>query len=115
MLLTRGRVLLLLAYLATMGVVVAALVAARRRVIASLDTPQAREQWRAWKAETARQKQSGEAVARRAVTSDEPPALILLRDRFPAIVVSTVLICSFLFAFLAFVVRGVLGPGRPTP
>lgn len=111
--LTRAQTLLLLAYLTTMTVVVAAFVAARRHVIATLDTPEARRQWRAWREQTHRQNPGG-AVARRPVTSGEPPALILLRDRFAAIVVTTLVIGSFLFAFLAFAARGAFRTRRPT-
>jgi hypothetical protein len=106
--LTRAKILLLLAYVATMVAVVAALLVARRSALATLDTPKAREQWRAWKTETERQKKTGDPIDRRSVRSDEPPALILLRDRFPAILVTSVLIGSFLFAFLAFVTWGAI-------
>lgn len=97
-----------MAYLATMAGLVAALVLARRQVIATLDTPEARRQWRAWREQTQKQPEGG-AVARRPVTADEPPALILLRDCFAAIVVTTLAIGSFLFAFVAFAVRGAFG------
>jgi hypothetical protein len=102
--LTFGRIAWLLAYVAAMSAVVAALVVARGRVVATLDTPEARQRWQQWKEET-RRKSDG-PIQRRPVRSDEPPALILLRDRFPAIVATSVLICSFLFAFLGFAARG---------
>jgi hypothetical protein len=105
--LTPSRLAWLLAYLAAMSAVVAALVVARGRVVASLDTPEAREQWQRWKDETRRQ--SDGPIQRRPVRSDEPPALILLRDRFGVIVATSVVICSFLFAFLAFAARGAFG------
>lgn len=108
---TRATILWILAYLAAMTLVVAGLMVVRQRTVASLDTPEARRQWQTWKQQTAKQQPAAGAVRRRPVTSDEPPALILLRDRFGAIVVTTVMICSFLFAFLAFVARGALGSG----
>jgi anti-sigma factor RsiW len=104
-----------LGYLAVMAAIVAALVVARRRVVATLDRPEARAQWRKWKEQTARPADASHPTQRRPVTSDEPPALILMRDRFAAIVVTTVLIGSFLFAFLAFVVRGAFRGGRSIP
>ena len=112
--LTRATIVWLLAYAAVMTAVVAALVVARKRVLARLDTPEARRQWQAWKEKTADEQVAAGPVRRRAVQSDEPPALILLRDHFAAIVATTVMICSFLFAFLAFVMRGALRSGRPT-
>lgn len=108
MAITRARSLLLIAYLATMAAIVAAFAFARRHVITTLDTPEARQQWRAWKEQTTKQNQGG-AATRRPVTSDEPPALILLRDRFAAVVATTLLICSFLFAFIAFAASGAFG------
>jgi hypothetical protein len=112
---TRAIVLCLLIYLVVISAVVAGLVLARRRVLATLDTPEARREWQAWKAKTAEQQDSAEPVRRRPVKTDEPPALTLLRDRFAAIVATTVLICSFLFAFLAFVIRGAFRRGGTTP
>ena len=107
---TVSKIAWLLSYLAAMSGVVAALVVARERVIATLDTPEARQEWQEWKEETLRK--SPGPIERRPVRSDEPPALILLRDRFPVVVGSSVLICSFLFAFLAFAARGALGSKR---
>lgn len=115
MALSRTKLFWLLAYLAVMTALVVALVVARRRTMAALTTPEARQQWRAWKDQTVLQKNSGGPVERRPVVSDEPPALILLRDRFPTIVASSVLICSFLFAFLAFVAQGALRDRRRAP
>jgi hypothetical protein len=105
--LTVSRIAWLVSYLAAMCAVVAALVLARGRVLATLDTPEARRQWQNWKEET--QRKSAGPIERRPARSDEPPALILLRDRFPAVVISSVLICSFLFAFLGFALRGAFG------
>jgi hypothetical protein len=111
MAITRTKLLLLLAYLATMGAVVASLVTARQSAFAELDTPEAREQWRAWAEETQR-KDAGGPIERRAVGGQEPPTLILLRDRFAVIVLSSLLISSFLFAFIAFAAWGAFRSGR---
>lgn len=109
--LTRSTLFWLLAYLAVMALVVAGLIVVRQRTLARLDTPEARRQWQQWKQQTAKQ-QAGGPVRRRPASSNEPPALVLLRDRFGAIVVTTVMVCSFLFAFLAFVARGAVGSRR---
>jgi hypothetical protein len=110
----RAIIIWLLAYIAVMTAIVAALVVTRKRVLATLDTPEARRQWQAWKEKTADEQSTAGPVRRRPVQNDEPPALILLRDRFAAIVATTVMICSFLFAFLAFVARGAFRSRRPT-
>jgi len=110
--LRRANVLWLLTYFAVIAAVVTGLVVARRRTLA--DTPAAREKWRVWKERTNQQPKTSDPVQRRVVSSDEPPTLILLRDRFPVVVATMVLICSFLFGFLVFLVKGVVRSGRPT-
>lgn len=108
----RATVFWLLAYLAAMTLVAAGLVILRQRTVAGLDTPEARRQWQAWKQEASDEHKAAGPVRRRPIRSDEPPALVLLRDHFAAIVATTLMICSFLFAFLAFVASGSVGGGR---
>ena len=79
---------------------------ARQRVIDSLGSPEALAQWRAFAEETRKEPAPGQAVARRPVKSDEPPALVLMRDYFTAIAGTSLLIGSFVYAFLAFLVLG---------
>jgi len=100
------RVLWFAGYLLTMSVVVAGMYWARQAVVTKFGSPEALGQWRQWKAETERMRREGGPVQRRAVTSDEPPALVLMRDSFGAILAGSVAISSFLFAFLAFTIRG---------
>jgi hypothetical protein len=97
----------LAAYLAFMASLAAALVYARGRVISQLSSPEALADWQAWKAETERQAQRPGAPPRRPVHSAEPPLLILMRDHFPAIAAMTLVIGSFLFGFVMFVLRGI--------
>lgn len=103
------RVLLLwsIAYLAMTAVVVWGLRSAREAVIAQMSAPEAKQAWGEWRGETERPPEPGLPVARRPVQSDEPPALILMRDHFPVIMGVTLLIGSFLFAFLGFLGRGI--------
>ena len=74
--------------------------------MANFGSPQALAEWRQWKTETERMRDEGSAGQRRAVKSDEPPALVLMRDSFAAILAGSIAIGSFLFAFLAFIIRG---------
>lgn len=97
----------LAAYLIAMAALVSALVVARNRVVERLSQPEAQQQWQAWRDEAQRRKDSQGPAGGRAVVSEEPPALVLLRDRFPAIVATSLLIGSFMFAFLMFLARGV--------
>lgn len=97
----------LMAYAIVMAVLVSALVITRNRVVARLSQPEAQRQWQAWRDEAQRRNEIQGPTSRPVVVSEEPPALVLLRDRFPAIVATSVLIGSFLFAFLMFLARGV--------
>ena len=47
-------------------------------------------------------------VKRKAIVSDEPPGLVLMRDRFPVILVVAILMGSFFFGFLMVLIRGSL-------
>jgi hypothetical protein len=93
-------------YLALLALLLLLLAEARRQTIAALDSALARRQWQAWKAEVQREAQRGPAVRRRVPTSEEPPALILLRDHFGAVAFSSAVICTCLYLFLAIVIRG---------
>lgn len=101
----------LIGYIVMAAAVISLLVYARQQTIAQLDTPEARAQWQAWKAETERQANSQGPVTRRKVQSDEPPALVLLRDHFATIVGMSLTVASCFFLFLMLIVRGV----RKTP
>lgn len=107
-----AHIVWLAGYLAVMGGLVACLVHLRGEAIADLERPEVLAQWQAWKAETQRLSRAGGPVSRRPVTSEEPPALVLLRDNFPAVVATSLLAASFLFGFLAFVARGSLAHKR---
>jgi hypothetical protein len=102
------------AYLMTMAALILALVVVRGRVVANLSSPESLADWQRWKDET--QQESGTTnvgpVQRIPVKSDEPPALILMRDYFAAILAVALLISSFLFGFLMIVIRGVWAGGR---
>ncbi|HUY92992.1 MAG TPA: hypothetical protein VMV10_29955 [Pirellulales bacterium] len=101
-----GLLLWLVAYLATMAGLAAALVYVRRQTVAQLSSPKAMADWQAWKAETERQAERPGASGRRPVRSDEPPALVLLRDHFAPIMAMSLTVATFLFGFLAMILRG---------
>ncbi|HVW36495.1 MAG TPA: hypothetical protein VHB99_04290 [Pirellulales bacterium] len=105
--LSAGLLLWLAAYAIVMAALAATLLYARQQVVAQLSSPQALADWQAWKAETERQAKQPVASARRPVRSDEPPALVLLRDHFAPIMAMSLTVASFLFGFMMLVVRGV--------
>ena len=106
----------LLGYLVLMALLVVVFVEARRRTIATLDNPQARAQWQAWRKEAQRQSQGVGPVRRRPPKGDEPPALVMMRDHFAAALGSALAIASCLYLFLVIVARGAIrsaSPSRP--
>ena len=101
-----GILVSLLIYATAMALMVWGLCVAQKRVIATLGSPEALAEWRAFAEETRKPPGPGEAVQRRPVKSDEPPSLVLMRDHFIAIAATSLLIGSFVYAFLAFLVLG---------
>ncbi len=94
-------------WLLVMALVVWLLIHVRHRVIASLVTPAAQADWQDWRqAETAREANPQAPVRRRAPKSAEPPALVLLRDSFPAVVGAMLVVTTLCFAFGWISLRG---------
>ncbi|MFO0905360.1 MAG: hypothetical protein U0939_20295 [Pirellulales bacterium] len=62
--------------------VVAGMLWARRAAIATYGTPAAQAEWEDWRREAAAQAESGGPVQRKVPRSEEPPALMLMRDHF---------------------------------
>lgn len=96
----------LAAYAAVMTLVTLGLFAARRAAIATLDNPQARAEWQAWKKAAEQAANAPGPVKRRPPKSAEPPALVLMRDHFGAVLGAGLTIGSCLYAFLAIALRG---------
>lgn len=105
-----------LVYLVTMAAIVWALLTARRWALAELSRPEAQAQWDQWREEERQRAEAGEGpVARRPPKSIEPPALVLLRDSFAAIIASALVLATVMFAFVMLVVRGAWRSPSPAP
>ena len=106
---TRSVWLWMAAYVAAMTLTVWLLWSARASALAQLDDPEQRAQWQAWKQqEESRALEKTAPVERRPPTSEEPPTLVLMRDHFAAAVATCLAAGTVLFAFLAFVARGLM-------
>lgn len=113
----RGNLLWLAAYALVMAAVVAAMLELRRVALATLDMPKARAQWQAWR-EAPPNRRTDLPVKRHPPSSDEPPALVLMRDYFGVMMSAALVFGSLLFAMIMFSVRGVLWRDRehaPSP
>ena len=83
--------------------------------LAQADRPELRAGWEAWKDDVRSNEAAGAGPVRRRVpTAQEPPATILLRDHFPAILVTVLLVWSAFFAFLAMTLTGAMRTSTPT-
>jgi len=106
----------IIGYLGLMILIIAALFHYRQVAVAALASPAAQADWQAWKqAEEDRSRDPDALVRRKPPRSDEPPHLVLLRDHFPAVLGSLLLITSFFYGFLALTLRGAFGQTEPGP
>jgi hypothetical protein len=94
-------------YAVVLALIAWAVLAARERTLRLLGTPEALQQWRDFQQqERDRAAQSGQPVRRHVPTSLEPPALVLMRDHFPVILIGALAIGSTFYGFAVFVLRG---------
>lgn len=110
--LLRSNLFWLAAYLLAMSAVVWLVFRAHHTLVPLYSTPQAQEDWEAWRAEAARQQTSG-PVWRRVPKSDRPPALRLLEEHFGVCLTMCLVLGSALFVTLMMMFRGVAT--RPSP
>jgi hypothetical protein len=89
-------------------VVVLAMVKARQAALSQLSTPQSVAEWKQWREDVQEQQSARGPVQRRVPTSDEPPALVLMRDYFGTSLFGAVLFSTALYWVLAWLVSGVM-------
>lgn len=80
----------------------------RDRMVASLSTPESQASWEQWREEVKRAQAEDSPVQRRIPKSEEPPALIMMRDRFPVILTGALVTWTFFYGFTIVIVRGLL-------
>ena len=100
-----------LGYLAMVLAVIAALRSYRAKALATYASAEADQQWQAWREAADELGRTG-PVQRAKPESSEPPALVLMRDHFPACLGISLLLSSCLFVCLMLTVRGALRPTR---
>jgi hypothetical protein len=103
----------LVGYLALAGFVVWEMRQWRESIVLDLSTPKAQADWNQWRAEAAKDDGKHSPVQRAVPKSSEPPTLILMRDYFPACLIGLLIPLSALYAFIAWLVCGVLRPATP--
>jgi len=100
---------LLVGYAILVAVVVGAMIWAKQSV-AQLETRESISDWQNWRADVREQKKSPGPVQREIPKSAEPPALVLLRDKFAVLLVGALLFSSLLYWVIVWFVIGILSP-----
>jgi len=118
--LTWANAIWLVCYFAMINGIVVSLVRVRERVLTEMSTPEARQKWQDWREEARRQTTGEGPVQRRMPSSPEPPALVLMRDRFAMVVTAGIVFSTVFFVFMMILVRGVMNsrirrPGQTLP
>jgi hypothetical protein len=91
-----------LVYLAVVAAIVWQLGVLRASVLARLGTPAAQAEWEQWRADATKPG----PVARREPKSNEPPALVLLRDYYGVCLGAAIFFSSLLFLVTMLLARG---------
>ncbi len=100
----------LFAYVLCIALVVGGMFMARARSLAAFDTPAAEAAWQDWREDVRNEIPTSGSTRRRVPKSEEPPALVLMRDYFAACTLFAVVMSSALFLTTAIVVKGALQP-----
>lgn len=95
-------------YVALVGVVGGCMFWVRQSVLTELSTPQSMADWKAWREDVRQQQAKPGPVERRVPKSDQPPALVLLRDYFVVSIVGALVFSSTLYWIMAWFVTGAL-------
>ena len=98
----------LIGYVVIAGAVASGLFWVRRGVLATFSTPESRADWQSWREDVRRQKTNPGPVERRVPKSDEPPALVLMRDYFGVSFAGAVFFTSLLYWIVAWFITGAL-------
>jgi len=103
-----------IAYAALVAAVVAATLKTRDWAIEQLATPKSLADWQTWRDDVQQQQGQSGPVQRRVPKSNEPPALVMMRDHFAVSLFAAVLFSTMLFWVFAWFVMGVMKPAGPS-
>lgn len=90
------------------GAVLGAMYYLRQSSMAELSSSRSISEWQSWRDDVRQQQSNGGPVTRRIPKSDEPPALVLMRDYFMVLLVGAILFSSVLYWVFAWLLTGML-------
>jgi hypothetical protein len=93
--------------------VIGSMVWMRQSTLAEYSTPESIAAWRAWREDVRRQQAKPGPVERKVPKSDEPPALVLMRDYFAVSLAGATFFTSLLYCVMAWFVTGALRTNNP--
>lgn len=106
---TASNICWFVAYLAMMGLVIFGLMRYRASAMKTYSTNEASAEWQQWRSAAEQMSEEG-PVTRRPPKATEPPALLLMRDHFPACLGISLLLSSCLFVWFMICARGAFRP-----
>jgi hypothetical protein len=95
-------------YIVLVCAVVGTMLWLRQSAVPDLSSPRSISDWQAWQKDVREQQTKPGPVERRVPKSNEPPALVLMRDFFAVIMVGALLFSSLLYWIMAWFVTGML-------
>jgi hypothetical protein len=96
-------------YLLVLAAVIWAVVATRQWAIGQLNNDTARAQREEFLDSLRREQAAGDPIQRRIPESNEPPELVMLRDRFWVVMTAACVFTSLFYGFAMYVGRGMRG------
>jgi hypothetical protein len=95
-------------YLVVMAAIVGAMFCARHSAVSQLASTKSISDWQAWREDVRKQQTQPGLVKRQVPNSEEPPALVLMRDFFAVLLFGALLFSSMLYWIIAWFAIGVL-------
>ncbi len=102
----RTKLLFALGYVVCMAAVVWGMLRFREQAVATYGTPEAQADWQTWRDAATQEANNEGPIKRRAPESDQPPALVLMDEYFPACLGLALLLSSVLYGATALMIYG---------
>jgi hypothetical protein len=97
---------ILAGYIVLTAIIVGVMFLLRDSVVANLSTSEAKANWQGWRTKAAQDDGMRSPIQRSVPRSAEPPALVLMRDYFTAVIVGLLLPITGLYVFVAWIALG---------